>query len=101
METNLRRSFDNVYFLFKDPDGDEITVDGTIKLCEDLGVDPEDVVMLAIAYELKSPRMGTWTKQGWIDGWKALRYASLLPPLHQDAEPTIFQYDLGVTILPP
>ncbi|KAF7759707.1 hypothetical protein Agabi119p4_11402 [Agaricus bisporus var. burnettii] len=58
---------------YKDPDGDEITVDGTIKLCEDLGVDPEDVVMLAIAYELKSPRMGTWTKQGWIDGWKALR----------------------------
>ncbi len=58
----------------KDPDGDEITVDGTIKLCEDLSVDPEDVVLLAVAFELKSPRLGTWTKQGWIEGWKNLRY---------------------------
>ncbi|KAF9450513.1 DUF298-domain-containing protein [Macrolepiota fuliginosa MF-IS2] len=33
--------------------------------------------MLAVAYELKSPRMGTWTKQGWIDGWKGLRCDSL------------------------
>jgi DCN1-like protein 1/2 len=57
---------------FQDPDSDEITVDGTIKLCEDLGVDPEDVVMLAIAYELKSPRMGLWSRQGWVDGWKKL-----------------------------
>ncbi|KAF8970704.1 defective in Cullin neddylation protein 1 [Flammula alnicola] len=55
-----------------DPDEDDITVDGTIKFCEDLEVDPEDVVLLAVAYELKSPRMGRWTKQGWIDGWKAI-----------------------------
>ncbi len=32
------------------PDDDDITVDGTIKLCEDLGVDPEDVVLLAVAF---------------------------------------------------
>ncbi|KAF8181056.1 Cullin binding-domain-containing protein [Pholiota molesta] len=37
-----------------------------------LAVDPEDVVLLAIAYELKSPRMGQWTRQGWIEGWKAI-----------------------------
>lgn len=55
-----------------DPDAAEITVDGTIKMCEDMGVDPEDVVLLAIAYELKSPRMGEWPKQGWLDGWKSL-----------------------------
>ncbi|TFY56094.1 hypothetical protein EVG20_g9063 [Dentipellis fragilis] len=52
------------------PDGDDITVDGTIKLCEDLGVDPEDVVLLAVAYELKSPRVGEWARKGWIEGWK-------------------------------
>lgn len=55
-----------------DPDGPEITIDGTIKLCEDLQVDPEDVVMLAVAYELKSPRIGQWNKKGWTDGWKTL-----------------------------
>ena len=63
-------------FLIKEPDGDEITVSGTIQLCEDLGVDPEDVVLLAVAYELKSPRMGEWTRQGWIDGWKSIGYES-------------------------
>ncbi|KAH7911133.1 Cullin binding-domain-containing protein [Hygrophoropsis aurantiaca] len=52
--------------------GDEITVDGTIKLCEDLNVDPEDVVLLSVAYELKSPRVGEWNKKGWVDGWRRL-----------------------------
>lgn len=66
--SKLNQLFDQ----YKDPDGDEITVDGTIKLCEDLGVDPEDVVLLAVAYELKSPRMGEWTRKGWVDGWKAV-----------------------------
>lgn len=55
-----------------EPEGEDITIDGTIKLCEDLDVNPEDVVLLAIAYELKSPSMGVWTKKGWVEGWKAL-----------------------------
>ncbi|KAI5120249.1 hypothetical protein M0805_007553 [Coniferiporia weirii] len=57
---------------YKDPDGDEITIDGTLRLCEDLAVNPEDVVLLAIAYELKSPSMGLWTRKGWVDGWLSL-----------------------------
>ncbi|KAG6877629.1 hypothetical protein C0993_005450 [Termitomyces sp. T159_Od127] len=60
-----------------DPDGDEITVDGTIKLCGDLEVDPEDVVLLAVAFELRSPGIGRWTKQGWTEGWKALGVDSI------------------------
>ncbi|KAA1474110.1 DUF298-domain-containing protein [Dentipellis sp. KUC8613] len=64
--SKLNQLFDT----YKDPDGDDITVDGTIKLCEDLGVDPEDVVLLAVAYELKSPRVGEWARKGWIEGWK-------------------------------
>lgn len=54
--------------------GDNITTEGTIQLCQDLAVDPEDVVLLSVAYELKSPGMAEWTKQGWIDGWKSLGY---------------------------
>ncbi|GLB44479.1 putative neddylation of cullins play an essential role in the regulation of SCF-type complexes activity [Lyophyllum shimeji] len=57
---------------YKDPNADEITIDGTIKLCEDLEVNPEDVVLLAVAFELKSKRMGEWNKQGWVEGWKSL-----------------------------
>lgn len=53
-----------------DPDSEDITIDGTIKLCTDLEVNPEDVVLLAVAYELKSPGIGQWTKAGWMEGWK-------------------------------
>ena len=63
---------------FLDPDGEDITVNGTIKLCEDLEKDPEDVVLLAVAYELKSPEIGCWTRKGWVDGWKSNRYVSPL-----------------------
>ena len=56
----------------KDLEEDVIDIDGTIALCEDLNVNPEEVVLLCIAYELKSKKMGTWERKGWIDGWKAL-----------------------------
>lgn len=51
----------------------EIGVDGTIRLCQDLGIEPEDVVTLALAYELGSPSMGEWPKKQFVDGMKALR----------------------------
>jgi len=50
-------------------------MEGTMQLCEDLGVNPdEDCVLYAIAFELKSPRMGEWNKKGWTDGWKNIGY---------------------------
>lgn len=55
-----------------DPRSDEITVDGTLQLYTDLAVDPDDIVLLAIAYELKSPRVGEWTRRGWIEGLRNL-----------------------------
>ena len=55
-----------------DRNDDDITVDGTLSLCSDLGVDPEDVVLLVIACELKSPCVGRWRKSGWIQGWRGL-----------------------------
>ena len=58
--------------LLTDPDGDEINVGGTLEWCKDLGVDPEDVVLLPIAYELKSPSVGSFPRKFWIDGWKSL-----------------------------
>ena len=33
-------------------------------------MNPEDVVLLAVAYELKSPGIGQWKKPGWMEGWK-------------------------------
>lgn len=59
-----------------------ITVDGTISLCGDLNSDPADVVWLAVAYELKSPSMGAWSRKGWTDGLKRLGCVFPLPLPH-------------------
>lgn len=49
-----------------------ITFEGTTLFCEELEITPDDIVVLALAYELKSPRMGEWPRKQWIDGWKSL-----------------------------
>ncbi|KZT55382.1 hypothetical protein CALCODRAFT_498749 [Calocera cornea HHB12733] len=54
-----------------------IGIDGTIKLCQDLDVSPEDVVLLAIAYECKCPGVGEFTREGWIAGLQSLKCAFL------------------------
>jgi DCN1-like protein 1/2 len=55
-----------------DADADVIAFDGTQALCDDLGVAPDDVVLLVLAFELGSPRLGEWPRKGWLDGWRAL-----------------------------
>jgi DCN1-like protein 1/2 len=55
-------------------------VDGTLDFCSDLGVDPEDVVLLAVACELQSPSVGRWKKASWMQGWRGLGYVSFLVP---------------------
>ena len=63
---------------FTDPGGGEITVGGALKWFEDLGVDPEeDVVLLPIAYELKSPTVGSFPREPWVDGWRSLGHDSI------------------------
>lgn len=70
-----------------DPDGDEISVEGALRWCNDLGVDPEDVVLLPIAYELKSPTVGSFPRKPWTDGWCSLGCDSI--PTMQAALPRL------------
>ncbi|KAG8933325.1 Scaffold-type E3 ligase [Tulasnella sp. 419] len=73
MVQKLNTMFDE----YKDASGEAIGIDGTIALCQDLGVDPEDVVLLALACDLKSPSMGQWPKKEWIEGLKTQRVDSI------------------------
>ena len=79
-----------------DSDGSDITIDGTIKFCEDLNVNPEDVVLLALAYELKSPSMGIWERKGWVDGWKSIGCELTVASRLSAADRAIL--DTGVTL---
>jgi len=83
----ITRRLNDMYDIYKDPDGDEISVGGALKWCEDLGVDPEDVVLLPIAYELKSPSVGSFPRTKWIDGWRSLGCDSI--PTMQAALPRL------------
>lgn len=56
---------------------DETGIDGTILYCEDLAVEPEDVVMLAVAWLTKAPTMGRFVKSGWVDGWRRVKYVTV------------------------
>ena len=51
-----------------DPDcaDDNITIDSTLNLCSDLGVDPKDAILLTIAYELQSLSIRQWKKMSWV-----------------------------------
>lgn len=43
-------------------------------LIKDLGVDPEDIIMLVVAWKFHSKTLGSFTKQEFIDGMTRLRY---------------------------
>lgn len=50
-------------------DIDECTgPDGMEKFCEDIGVEPENVVMLVLAYKMGARRMGFFTQSEWTKG---------------------------------
>lgn len=53
--------------------GDEIGVDGTINFLSDLKLELEEPVVLALAFEFKSPAVGRWPRSGWVEGMKGLQ----------------------------
>lgn len=48
-------------------------MDGTMRYCADLAVDPEDVIMLALAWFTKAPTMGRFARSGWFEAWQTVR----------------------------
>lgn len=44
------------------------------KLCEDIGVEPENVVMLVLAWKMNARQMGFFTQQEWLRGLMDLQW---------------------------
>lgn len=63
-----------VWERFKDPtDPKLIKIDGTMQLCEELGIDPSsDSVLFCLAHDLGSKVTGEWEKGSWVSGWAAM-----------------------------
>lgn len=47
------------------------------KFCEDIGVEPENVVMLVLAYKMQARQMGFFTQAEWLKGLSELQCDSI------------------------
>jgi DCN1-like protein 1/2 len=54
-------------------DDTKIGIDGTMKYIEDLGYEPEDRVILALAEFLESPSAGVFTKRSFQSKWQSVK----------------------------
>ena len=52
--------------------GDLIDPDGIKKICRDIGIEPENSVMLSLAYTLRAEQMGYITETEWMKGMTSL-----------------------------
>lgn len=70
-----RRSIEQIWARYAD--GNTMQVEGTIQYVQDLGLSLEDPAVLALAYELKSPEVGVFVKDGFISGWSSYACATI------------------------
>lgn len=66
-----------LYDRYKDPQADMILVDGITLLCNDLQVDPQDIVMLVISWHFEAATMCEFSKDEFIDGMESLGVDSI------------------------
>ncbi|KAL7217529.1 hypothetical protein ACSBR2_010894 [Camellia fascicularis] len=71
------RHVEELYNRYKDPYVDMILADGITLLCNDLQVDPQDIVMLVLSWHMKAATMCEFSKQEFIGGLQALGIDSL------------------------
>ncbi|RLN55064.1 hypothetical protein BBJ29_006417 [Phytophthora kernoviae] len=59
---------------YVDPDDDEDTIneEGILKFCEDIGVDPQDIVVLVIAWKMGAAYMCAFTRKEWTKGMEVM-----------------------------
>ncbi|RLN13888.1 hypothetical protein BBJ28_00017160, partial [Nothophytophthora sp. Chile5] len=46
--------------------------DGILKFCEDIGVDPQDIVVLVIAWKMEAAYMCAFTRKEWMAGMETM-----------------------------
>ncbi|XP_022886416.1 DCN1-like protein 1 isoform X2 [Olea europaea var. sylvestris] len=73
---NIKR-LDELYHQYKDSHIDMILADGISYLCNDLRVDPQDIVMLVVSWHMEAATMCEFSRQEFVGGLLSLRIASL------------------------
>lgn len=93
-----RDSIHKLFLKYKDENNDHILAEGIIQLCEDIEVDPEDVVMLVFSWHLRAESMGEYSQTEFEGGLARLGVDSIdklkkkLPELRAQLEnPSYFK----------
>ncbi|KAK4828868.1 hypothetical protein QYF61_000996 [Mycteria americana] len=63
------------FYEYAGPD-EVVGPEGMEKFCEDIGVEPENIIMLVLAWKLEAESMGFFTKEEWLKGMTSLHVAS-------------------------
>jgi len=72
------KRLEELFNKYKEEDDDQMLgPNGMVKLCQDLDVDPEDVVTLVMAYRLKAKQMGYFSKEEFTKGFEAMGVDSI------------------------
>lgn len=71
------RRVEELYNKYKDPYVDMIMVDGVSLLCNDLEVDPQDIVMLVLSWHMKAATMCEFSREEFASGLQSLGVDSL------------------------
>ncbi|XP_039119391.1 DCN1-like protein 1 [Dioscorea cayenensis subsp. rotundata] len=66
------RHLEELYNHYKDNYADMILVDGISMLCNDLQVEPDDIVMLVLSWHMKAATMCEFSRQEFLTGLQAL-----------------------------
>ncbi|KAH8077913.1 Cullin binding-domain-containing protein [Filobasidium floriforme] len=72
---SIEKKLGDIWESYKDASSSPplITIEGTMKLCEDLEIDPEnDPILFCLAADLGSKTVGEWPKDGWVKGWRTI-----------------------------
>jgi DCN1-like protein 1/2 len=79
---------DSLFETYRDPDSDVVGSEGGMeRLFADLGVDPEDVITLILAWQLKASALGEFTQDEWKEGLTYLKCDDI--PKLQEKLPTL------------
>lgn len=62
------KAIDALFLKYKDPTDDLILADGMSRFCDDLEVDPSDIVMLVLSWHLNAATMCEYTRDEFIGG---------------------------------
>lgn len=73
----IQPSMEELYRRYKAPHEDMIMAEGIERLCIDLEVDPQDIVMLVMSWHMKAATMGEFSKQEFFNGLKEIKVDTL------------------------